>query len=150
MDKLQKKEERKQLAEFLKYYGLQVVEGIEQNRLKEPLKEEYKEEPTERKSSYILEIIKGAEKSRCNTRIAISILHRAYEELKEKEKQIIKMRFKEREKIYYISKSINRGDTQTRVIYYKALDKMIDSYKIFDISRIDKSLYSDKYFDFII
>ena len=150
MDKLQKKEERKQLAEFLKYYGLQVVEGIEQNRLKEPLKEEYQEEPTERKSSYILEIIKGAEKSRCNTRIAISILHRAYEELKEKEKQIIKMRFKEREKIYYISKSINRGDTQTRVIYYKALDKMIDSYKIFDISRIDKSLYSDKYFDFII
>ena len=126
------------------------MEGIEQNRLKEPLKEEYQEEPTERKSSYILEIIKGAEESRCNTRIAISILHRAYEELKEKEKQIIKMRFKEREKIYYISKSINRGDTQTRVIYYKALDKMIDSYKIFDISRIDKSLYSDKYFDFII
>lgn len=150
MDKLQKKEERKQLAEFLKYYGLQVVEGIEQNRLKEPLKEEYKEEPTERKSSYILEIIKGAKESRCNTRIAISILHLAYEELKEKEKEIIKMRFKEREKIYYISKSINRGDTQTRVIYYKALDKMIDSYKIFDISRIDKSLYSDKYFDFII
>ena len=150
MNKLQKKEERKQLAEFLKYYGLQVVEGIEQNRLKEPLKEEYQEEPTERKSSYILEIIKGAEESRCNTRIAISILHRTYEELKEKEKQIIKMRFKEREKIYYISKSINRGDTQTRVIYYKALDKMIDSYKIFDISRIDKSLYSDKYFDFII
>lgn len=150
MDKLQKKEERKQLAEFLKYYGLQVVEGIERNRLKEPLKEEYKEEPTERKSSYILEIIKGAEKSRCNTRIAISILHLAYEELKEKEKEIIKMRFKEREKIYYISKSINRGDTQTRIIYYKALDKMIDSYKIFDISRIDKSLYSDKYFDFII
>lgn len=150
MDKLQKKEERKQLAEFLKYYGLQVVEGIEQNRLKEPLKEEYKEEPTERKSSYILEIIKGAEESRCNTRIAISILHLAYEELKEKEKEIIKMRFKEREKIYYISKSISRGDTQTRIIYYKALDKMIDSYKIFDISRIDKSLYSDKYFDFII
>ena len=150
MNKLQKKEERKQLAEFLKYYGLQVVEGIEQNRLKEPLKEEYQEEPTERKSSYILEIIKGAEESRCNTRIAISILHRAYEELKEKDKQIIKMRFKEREKIYYISKSISRGDTQTRIIYYKALDKMIDSYKIFDISRIDKSLYSDKYFDFII
>lgn len=150
MNKLQKKEERKQLAEFLKYYGLQVVEGIEQNRLKEPLKEEYQEEPTERKSSYILEIIKGAEKSRCNTRIAISILHLAYEELKEKEKEIIKMRFKEREKIYYISKSINRGDTQTRIIYYKALNKMIDSYKIFDISRIDKSLYSDKYFDFII
>ncbi|MDQ9831139.1 hypothetical protein RFX70_20350, partial [Acinetobacter baumannii] len=82
------------------------VEGIEQNRLKEPLKEEYQEEPTERKSSYILEIIKGAEESRCNTRIAISILHRACEELKEKEKQIIKTRFKEREKIYYISKSI--------------------------------------------
>ena len=150
MDKLQKKEERKQLAEFLKYYGLQVVEGIEQNRLKEPLKEEYQEEPTERKSSYILEVIKGAEESRCNTRIAISILHLVYEGLKEKEKQIIKMRFKERENIYYISKSINRGDTQTRAIYYKALDKMIDSYKICEKLKIDKSLYSDKYFDFII
>lgn len=139
-----------ELKNILRIFGKDIIEGIEHKRRKEPLKEEYQEEPTERKSSYILEIIKGAEESRCNTRIAISILHRAYEELKEKEKQIIKMRFKEREKIYYISKSISRGDTQTRVIYYKALDKMIDSYKIFDISRIDKSLYSDKYFDFII
>lgn len=146
MNKLQKKEERKQLAEFLKYYGLQVVEGIEQNRKKEM----YQEELTETRENCILNIIDGAEESRCNTRIAISILHLAYEELKEKEKEIIKMRFKERENIYYISKSINRSDTQTRAIYYKALDKMIDSYKIYGKLKIDKNLYSDKYFDFII
>lgn len=136
---------RIELKNILRFFGKDIIEGIEHKRRKEPLKDNLN-----CSNSELLEHIEETREKRRNTRIAISILHRAYEELKEKEKQIIKMRFKEREKIYYISKSINRGDTQTRVIYYKALDKMIDSYKIFDISRIDKSLYSDKYFDFII
>lgn len=136
---------RIELKNILRFFGKDIIEGIEHKRRKEPLKDNLN-----CSNSELLEHIEETREKRRNTRIMISRLHRAYEELKEKEKQIIKMRFKEREKIYYISKSINRGDTQTRVIYYKALDKMIDSYKIFDISRIDKSLYSDKYFDFII
>ena len=156
----------KELVTFMKYFGKEIINGIEFYRLDKPQKIDYT--PTELKGRYIhfknkkeYNEFKKAEKvrneilllmdksriSRRETRVTIQRIHNIYMELDIIEKKLIKLRLIEGNKWDYTCKKIGYAETTLRYKYKKAMYKILESYNELIKIDIDKSIYEDEFFN---
>lgn len=78
---------RIELKNILRFFGKDIIEGIEHKRRKEPLKDNLN-----CSNSELLEHIEETREKRRNTRIMISRLHIAYKTLSEEKQILLKLR----------------------------------------------------------
>lgn len=132
---------RIELKNILRFFGKDIIEGIEHKRRKEPLKDNLN-----CSNSELLEHIEETREKRCNTRIMISRLHIAYKTLSEEKQILLKLRLIDCNNWNYTSKKIGYSERTLRDWENNALNEILNKYNELLEIDIDESLFDDIYF----
>ena len=130
-----------ELKNIMRYFGKDIIEGIEHKRRKEPLKDNLN-----CSNSELLEHIEETREKRRNTRIMISRLHIAYKILSEEKQILIKLRLIDCNNWNYTSKKIGYSERTLRDWENNALNEILNKYNELLEIDIDESLFDDIYF----
>ena len=132
---------RIELKNILRFFGKDIIEGIEHKRRKEPLKDNLN-----CSNSELLEHIEETREKRRNTRIMISRLHIAYKTLSEEKQILLKLRLIDCNNWNYTSKKIGYSERTLRDWENNALNEILNKYNELLEIDIDESLFDDIYF----
>ena len=132
---------RIELKNILRFFGKDIIEGIEHKRRKEPLKDNLN-----CSNSELLEHIEETREKRRNTRIMISRLHIAYKILSEEKQILLKLRLIDCNNWNYTSKKIGYSERTLRDWENNALNEILNKYNELLEIDIDESLFDDIYF----
>lgn len=132
---------RIELKNILRFFGKDIIEGIEHKRRKEPLKDNLN-----CSNSELLEHIEETREKRCNTRIMISRLHIAYKILSEEKQILLKLRLIDCNNWNYTSKKIGYSERTLRDWENNALNEILNKYNELLEIEIDENLFDDMYF----
>ena len=130
-----------ELKNIMRYFGKDIIEGIEHKRRKEPLKDNLN-----CSNSELLEHIEETREKRRNTRIMISRLHIAYKTLSEEKQILLKLRLIDCNNWNYTSKKIGYSERTLRDWENNALNEILNKYNELLEIDIDESLFDDIYF----
>ena len=130
-----------ELKNIMRYFGKDIIEGIEHKRRKEPLKDNLN-----CSNSELLEHIEETREKRRNTRIMISRLHIAYKILSEEKQILIKLRLIDCNNWRYTSKKMGYSERTLRDWENNALNEILNKYNELLEIDIDGSLFDDRYF----
>ncbi|MFU2418332.1 hypothetical protein [Peptacetobacter sp. AB800] len=132
---------RIELKNILRFFGKDIIEGIEHKRRKEPLKDNLN-----CSNSELLEHIEETREKRRNTRIMISRLHIAYKTLSEEKQILLKLRLIDCNNWNYTSKKIGYSERTLRDWENNALNEILNKYNELLEIEIDENLFDDMYF----
>ena len=132
---------RIELKNILRFFGKDIIEGIEHKRRKEPLKDNLN-----CSNSELLEHIEETREKRRNTRIMISRLHIAYKILSEEKQILLKLRLIDCNNWNYTSKKIGYSERTLRDWENNALNEILNKYNELLEIEIDENLFDDMYF----
>lgn len=132
---------RIELKNILRFFGKDIIEGIEHKRRKEPLKDNLN-----CSNSELLEHIEEMREKRRNTRIMISRLHIAYKTLSEEKQILLKLRLIDCNNWNYTSKKIGYSERTLRDWENNALNEILNKYNELLEIEIDENLFDDMYF----
>lgn len=132
---------RIELKNILRFFGKDIIEGIEHKRRKEPLKDNLN-----CSNSELLEHIEETREKRRNTRIMISRLHIAYKILSEEKQILIKLRLIDCNNWRYTSKKMGYSERTLRDWENNALNEILNKYNELLEIEIDENLFDDMYF----
>lgn len=132
---------RIELKNILRFFGKDIIEGIEHKRRKEPLKDNLN-----CSNSELLEHIEETREKRRNTRIMISRLHIAYKTLSEEKQILLKLRLIDCNNWRYTSKKMGYSERTLRYWENNALNEILNKYNELLEIEIDENLFDDMYF----
>ena len=132
---------RIELKNILRFFGKDIIEGIEHKRRKEPLKDNLN-----CSNSELLEHIEETREKRRNTRIMSSRLHIAYKTLSEEKQILLKLRLIDCNNWNYTSKKIGYSERTLRDWENNALNEILNKYNELLEIEIDENLFDDMYF----
>ena len=130
-----------ELKNIMRYFGKDIIEGMEHKRRKEPLKDNLN-----CSNSELLEHIEETREKRRNTRIMISRLHIAYKTLSEEKQILLKLRLIDCNNWNYTSKKMGYCIRTLRDWENNALNEILNKYNELLEIDIDESLFDDRYF----